>query len=149
MKEKRFEGLKKSDYIIEKDKTFFKRDNVTVCVLDVVIPIDDLIPGTISDSLVNKIHLGFPEVQFNYNECFPAFMVNVRGKAVCTPDDEYNEEVGETVAYSKAQAKAYSIVNRLATIMAQHLATWFAHAQNVSEYFKIAQLREMNFVNNI
>ena len=56
MKEKRFEGLKKSDYIIEKDKTFFKRDNVTVCVLDVVIPIDDLIPGTIRDSLVNKIH---------------------------------------------------------------------------------------------
>ena len=149
MKEKRFEGLKKSDYIIEKDKTFFKRDNVTVCVLDVVIPIDDLIPGTISDSLVNKIHLGFPEVQFNYNECFPAFMVNVRGKAVCTPDDEYNEKVGETVAYSKAQAKAYSIVNRLATIMAQYLATWSAHAQNVSEYFKIAQLREMNFVNNI
>lgn len=149
MKEKRFEGLKKSNYIIEVDKTFFKRDNVTVCVLDVVIPIDDLIPGTISDSLVSRIHLGFPEVQFNYNECFPAFMVNVRGKAVCTPDDEYNEEVGETVAYSKAQAKAYSIVNRLATIMAQYLATWSAHAQNVSEYFKIAQLREMNFVNNI
>lgn len=149
MKEKRFEGLKKSDYIFEMGKTFFKRDNVTVCVLDVVIPIGDLVPGTISDSLVDKIHSGFPEVQFNYNESFPAFMVGVRGKAVCTPDDEYNEEVGETVAYSKAQAKAYSIVNRLATTMAQHLATWSAHAQNVSEYFKIAQLRETNFVNNI
>lgn len=149
MKEKRFEGLKKSDYIIEVDKTFFKRDNVTVCVLDVVIPIDDLVPGTISDNLVNRIHSGFPELRFNYNECFPAFMVSVRGKAVCTPDDEYNEEVGETVAYSKAQAKAYSIMNRLAVIIAQNLARWFVHAQNVSEYFKIALEREANFVKNI
>lgn len=149
MKEKRFEGLKKHDYIIEFSKEFFCRDNVTVCVLGVAMPIDNLVPGTISGSLIDKIHSGFPEVQFNYNVEHPAFIVNIRGKAVCTPDDKYSEEVGKTVAYSKAQAKAYGIVSRIATLIGAELTMWWTHAANVSEYFATAKKREVNFVKNI
>lgn len=149
MKEKKFEGLKKNDYIIEFSKEFFCKDNVTVCVLDVAILIDDLVPGTISGSLIDKIHSSFPEVQFNYNAEYPAFIINVRGKAVCTPDDKYSEEVGKTVSYSKAQAKAYSIVSRIATLIGAELTKWCTHATNVSEYFATAKEREINFVKNI
>lgn len=148
-KEKRFEGLKKRNYMIELKKAFYKENKVTVCALSVAIPTGDLVPVAMSKHLFNRIRGGFPNVRFNFDVGAPAFLINVRGKSVCTSDDKYDEALGETIAYSKAQAKAYSVVSRISAIIASDLIGWGTHAGNVSEFFNMASEREIKFVKSI
>lgn len=66
----------------------------------------DMVTDFIQDNFM------FPEIDFNYSmeskltdelKMPGTFM----GKAVCSPDDEWNEEIGKMIAFSRAKDKCY------------------------------------------
>ena len=66
----------------------------------------DMVTDFIQDNFM------FPEIDFNYSlesklidelKMPSTFM----GKAVCSPDDEWNEEIGKLIAFSRAKDKCY------------------------------------------
>lgn len=147
-KERRFEGLKKRDFMIEHSKTFFQKDGVTVCVMKVLFPTKNLMPF-VDKAIVDRFTKGFPELKFNFSPINPGFVVRITGKSKCTSGDEYNDKLGRTIAYSKAQAKAYGIVSRLASLVATEYDKQRMLLSNVGDFFNTAKEREVNFVKNI
>lgn len=60
--------------------------------------------------------------RLDYDLCLPnSFM----GKAVCSPDDEWNEELGKMIAFSRAKNKCYQSffkrANKLVQVIDQRL----------------------------
>lgn len=102
-------GIKMSDcrfYVNEAERT-------VVCVIPQFVEegnwrrfTSDMVTDFIEDNF------RFPEIDFHYSlesklkdelKMPNTFM----GKAVCSPDDEWNEEVGKMIAFSRAKDKCY------------------------------------------
>ena len=145
----KFKNIKKKHYIVEGGRTYYQKDNKTICVLNCAIPTNHLIPEVLDVQTLRTLRKRFPSFRFLYRKTGPVITFIVKGKAVCADGDSYNEELGRTIAHSKAKAKAYAIVNKIANEVANNLSKWQINATYVSEFFKIAQERELNFVNNI
>ena len=102
-------GIKMSDcrfYVNEAERT-------VVCVIPHSIEEGDWRKFT-SDMVTDFIHdnFMFPEIDFHYSleskladelKMPSTFM----GKAVCAPEDEWNEELGKMIAFSRAKDKCY------------------------------------------
>lgn len=144
---KQFVGLKKNDMVCEGHMEFHMRDNIVVCVLNVDIIIGSLYPGIFSDVILReKLVKRFPEFTKNRNPWLEATIV---GKAVCSENDTFDEKLGKTIAYSKAQKKAYSIASRVALFISQHLEIKSAEICRMGHFLKMAADREENFVKSI
>ena len=102
-------GIKMSDcrfYVNEAERT-------VVCVIPQFVEEGDCRKFT-SDMVTDFIedNFQFPEIDFHYSmesklthelRMPSTFM----GKAVCAPEDEWNEEVGKLIAFSRAKDKCY------------------------------------------
>ena len=145
---KQFVGLKKGDYVFEFEKKFFHHDNITVCVMDVDFLLRELYPDVMDDSeLLEKLKKKFPSLK--YFSPFRALACTIVGKSVCTKDDVFDEKRGETIAYSKAQRKAYHIASRIALFISQYYEKKHAEACRVGHFLQMAADREDNFVKSI
>ena len=143
---KQFVGLKKKSVLQEGEKKFFYKDNITVCVLPVVFTIRYLYPGLVSDfHFREQLSRRFPEIGDD-----PLWAeINVVGKAVCSDNDVFDKKLGETIAYSKAQRKAYAIASRIALFASRYLEVKSAEACKMGHFLKMAADREENFVKSI
>lgn len=148
MKEKRFCGLKKRNFLTEKDKVYYIRDRSTVCVLTVKIPIEKIIPA-LSMFMYDIIRKRFPEAKLDCGDYGFGTVFTVKGKAFCAYSDAYDEAYGMTIAYSKAQAKAYSIATRVYAALSDKLLDWANKAVSVSEFLEGTYNREINFLSTI
>ena len=106
-------GIKMSDcrFYVNKD------ERVIICV----------IPNT-RDMLENYIieHFQFPDVKLSDSlNYWSKFYKQLRmpesfmGKAVCVPEDEWDEELGKMIAFSKAKDKCYKSFFRRANLFVQ------------------------------
>lgn len=114
-------GIKMSDcrfYVNEAERT-------VVCVIPQFVEegnwrkfTSDMVTDFIEDNFM------FPEIDFHYAleskltdelKMPSTFM----GKAVCAPEDEWNEEIGKLIAFSRAKNKCYKSFFRRANHFAQ------------------------------
>ena len=142
-------NIKKSQYVEEMSKKFYRASDVTVCVLRVAIPTSEIVSSPMSRKFFDKVTKAFPGVLFNFNPKAEAFLVSTKGKAVCSKEDTFDSEIGENVAYAKAQSKTYSIVARIAKMAAEDYTNWIERVNNISEFFEFASEREKNYVKNL
>ena len=102
-------GIKMSDcrfYVNEAERT-------VVCVIPQVIENDNY--RSITSNMVIEFirdNFEFPEFDFGYSieaKLFDELKMpsSFMGKAVCSPEDEWNEETGKLIAFSRAKNKCY------------------------------------------
>ena len=105
-----------------KDCRFYvdKENRTVVCV----------IPRT-DDMLINFMyeHFDFPDLSIYDSVCWGSkfkeqnleMPMSFRGKAVCAQDDEWDEELGKLIAFSRAKDKCYKSFFRHANMLVQRL----------------------------
>lgn len=107
-------GIKMSDckfYVNEEKRT-------VVCVIpDTEDEVKEFIWSSLSD--INGINL-YRTVSYKLNEklTLPNSFI---GKAVCAPEDEWNEEVGRKLAFARAKNKLYTSFFKRATLFVRQL----------------------------
>lgn len=147
-KEKRFKGLKKKDFVVEISKNYYeqpkvyKQGEIVMCVLKAALPLREIMLGASTPKVIAKITKAFPEVKFNFNPNAEAFIVTAKGKAVCSEEDVFDEAIGKSIAYAKAQGKIYSICSRIVKIIKEVYLSKVVYNQNVEEFLRIAANRK-------
>lgn len=138
---KEFKGLKKRNFCREVEKKFYKHDEQTTCVMQVVIPMS----FDMTDLLWPMIKRKYPTAKLSVYG--PAFIVT----GTCHPHkgDSYDEKKGETIAYSKCQKKAYSLTARVLNRISNELAKLSAHYEKAAAFMMMASDRENNFLNSL
>nr|DAF16301.1 MAG TPA: hypothetical protein [Crassvirales sp.] len=152
VKDIKFAGLKKKDYVIEVKKEFFKHsknekhNETTICSFMTALPLRNVVLTKIPSKIWRNIEKRFPEVEFNdvYNS--EAFIITTKGKAVCGDGDTFNERVGENIAYAKALRKAYNITSRIIAIINKEQLALVEKNQNVVEFLNKIAERETEYI---
>lgn len=153
-KEKRFEGLKKKDFVVEISKNYYeqpkvyKQGEIVMCVLKAALPLREIMLGASTPKVINRITKAFPEVKFNFNPNAEAFIVTAKGKAVCSEEDVFDEAIGKSIAYAKAQGKIYSICSRIIKIIKEFYLNMAESNQNIEDFLMKASERERFYVTN-
>lgn len=153
-KEKRFEGLKKKDFVVEISKNYYeqpkvyKQGEIVMCVLKAALPLREIMLGALTPKVINRITKAFPEVKFNFNPNAEAFIVTAKGKAVCSEEDVFDEAIGKSIAYAKAQGKIYSICSRIIKIIKEFYLNMAESNQNIEDFLMKASERERFYVTN-
>lgn len=151
-KEKRFEGLKKSNLIVEVSKNYYeqpktdKHGEITICVLTAALPLEKIMLGALVPKVLEKVNKAFPEVEFNFNPNAEAFIVSVNGKAVCSGEDTFDEAMGKSIAYAKAQGKVYSVCSRIVKIIKEVYLNIAKNNQNIEDFLMMSAEREKSYV---
>ena len=154
MKEKRFEGLKKKDFVVEISKNYYeqpkvyKQGEIVMCVLKAALPLREIMLGASTPKVIAKITKAFPEVKFNFNPNAEAFIISAKGKAVCSEEDVFDEAIGKSIAYAKAQGKIYSICSRIIKIIKESYLNIAEYNQNIEDFLMKASERERFYVTN-
>ena len=151
IKEARFAGMRKNDFNVEISKDFYvqKESNVVVCVLTVAMPLSNVVPGMMTETLCKRVLNGFPNVEFNYHPKKEAFIIVTKGKAVCFKEDTFDELTGRSVAYAKAYGKSLSTVARIAKIVSKEQSKLAEFNNNLHDFMMIAAEREKEYINRI
>lgn len=155
VKDIKFAGLKKKDYVIEVKKELFKHsknekhNETTICSFMTALPLRNVVLTKIPSKIWRNIEKRFPEVEFNdvYNS--EAFIITTKGKAVCGDGDTFNERVGENIAYAKALRKAYNITSRIIAIINKEQMALVEKNQNVVEFLNKIAERETEYIKRI
>lgn len=153
-KEKRFEGLKKKDFVVEISKNYYeqpkvyKQGEIVMCILKAALPLKEIMLGASTPKVIAKITKAFPEVKFNFNPNAEAFIVTAKGKAVCSEEDVFDEAIGKSIAYAKAQGKIYSICSRIIKIIKEFYLNMAESNQNIEDFLMKASERERFYVTN-
>lgn len=151
-KEKRFEGLKESNLVAEISKNYYqqpktdKHGEITICVLTVALPLKEIMLGALVPKVLEKVNKAFPAVEFNFNPNAEAFIVSTNGKAVCSGEDVFDEAMGKSIAYAKAQGKIYSICSRIVKIVKETYLKVAEHNQNIEDFLMMSAEREKSYV---
>lgn len=152
VKDIKFAGLKKKDYVLEVKKEFFKHpkndkhNETTICSFMTALPLRNVVLTKIPSKIWRNIEKRFPEVEFNdvYNS--EAFIITTKGKSVCGNGDTFNERVGENIAYAKALRKAYNITSRIIAIINKEQLALVNKNQNVLEFLNKIAERETEYI---
>lgn len=153
-KEKRFEGLKKKDFVVEISKNYYeqpkvyKQGEIVMCILKAALPLKEIMLGASTPKVIAKITKAFPEVKFNFNPNAEAFIVTAKGKAVCSEEDVFDEAIGKSITYAKAQGKIYSICSRIIKIIKEFYLNMAESNQNIEDFLMKASERERFYVTN-
>ena len=144
----RFSKIKKRHLIKEYGKILYcnKKNNKSYCTLHIgiVVSHNRIMPPA---DLILEIRKRYPHCFLRTdNDGHLVFITTIKTVATCSENDTFNEKKGKTVAYSKAQMKAYDLAKRIfATISLYHTikhaefdASWMAMAA----YFN----REVSFL---
>ena len=159
MKEVRFWGLKKSQFVVEvKDHKHFyhheanaKHGDITVCKVLFAFPTKRLSPlGVVTPELAKLVENRYKGVKFNgkYGPA-SAFLFEVKYKAEVSKDDTPNELVGKDVAYSKCVERAYKTAAGIASLISIALVKQLRYNDNVIDFLDIGAERENNWRKSI
>ena len=88
------------------------------------------IPG-IDNEVLNSILKAFPKV--NYNDFLKEFIYYTEANAKCSPEDNYDKVLGQRIAESRAQEKAYNIARRIYTIIMDSITDKFYMVRHLLE----------------
>ena len=80
------------------------------------------IPGMDETSLKEVLE-AFPNV--DYDEFMGEFVFHSEATAKCSPEDTYDKVLGQRIAESRAQSKAYSIASRIYCIIMDNISDKF------------------------
>lgn len=153
-KERRFEGLKKSNFVVKISKNYYeqpkteKHGEITVCVLKAALPLKTVMLGALVPKVLDKVTKSFPEVEFNFNPNAEAFIVSANGKAVCSKEDTFDDAIGKSIAYAKAQGKIYSVFSRIIKAIKEIYLDMAEYNQNVEDFLRISADREKSYVSS-
>ena len=116
----RFSKIKKKHLIKEYGKVLYcnKKNNKSYCTLHIGIVVSHNRVMPPADLIL--------EMRKKYQHCFLrtdnngdlVFVTTIKTVATCSENDTFNEKKGKTVAYSKAQMKAYDLAKRIYATMA-------------------------------
>lgn len=155
MKEVRFWGLKKSQFVVEvKDHKYFyhheanaKHGDITVCKVLFAFPTKRLSPlGVVTPELAKWVENRYKGVKFNgkYGPA-SAFLFEVKYKAEVSKDDTPNELIGKDVAYSKCLERAYKTAAGITNLISNALVKQLKYNDNVIDFLNIGADRENNW----
>lgn len=137
---KQFEGLKKRQFCVEVKKIFYQNNDVTTCVLDVLIPL-----GIKNYEINTIVEKKFPEAHIISN----CARFVIKGISKPRGGDKYDEKKGKTIAYSKAQWKAYSITTRILDILTDYYSSKAIIYSRAAEFLDMATDREREFLDSL
>ena len=145
---KQFEGLKKRNLCREEDKRFYKQGDVTICVVSFNIP-QSIFKW--NDSLQRLVERKFPNVVCLWNNIAGQACPTCTVVAHCSPKkgDKYDEKKGETIAYSKAQRKMYSITTRILVLASNWAAEESAKLERAAAFMAMTCDREQRFIDSL
>jgi hypothetical protein len=128
-----------------------KHREITVCILTIALPLATLSGGFINEDVlkaVKKVSTGFPDanLEFNYNPKAPAFVFSVKGKTECRGNDVADQRIGDAVAEAKANAKACTIVNRVATAIAAVMQEKLKRVGDILNFSAMAYQKEVDYI---
>lgn len=152
VKDIKFAGLKKKDYVLEVKKEFFKHpkndkhNETTICSFISALPLRNVVLTKIPSRIWRNIEKKFPEVEFNDMYNSEAFIITTKGKAVCGDGDTFNERVGENIAYAKALRKAYSVTSRIIALINKEQLALVNKNQNAIEFLNKIADRETAYI---
>ena len=138
--------FKKRNYVIEKRKSFIQENNKIKCYLDVWFPLNSINEGWFGQKFSEKLIKRFPNLEPDITG--EGLITQIIGVATCSSEDEFNEKTGKTLAYSKAQMKAYSIARRLLALIVNEYANRFWKTLNAEGFMKMCTDREKRFINS-
>ena len=155
MKEARFWGLKKSQFVVEvKDHKHFyhheanaKHGDITVCKVLFAFPTKRLSPlGVVTPEFAKLVERRYKGIKFNGNYGpASAFLFEVKYKAEVSKDDTPSELVGKDVAYSKCLERAYKTAAGIAKLISMSLQKQISNNDNVVDFLNIGAERENNW----
>ena len=88
------------------------------------------IPGMDEEAL-DSILKAFPKV--NYNDFLSELIYYTEANAKCSPEDTYDKVLGQRIAESRAQSKAYNIARRIYNIIMDNIADKFYRVRQLLE----------------
>lgn len=141
---KLYEGFKKRNYVVELKKSFIQEKNKTTCFLDVWFPMDSINKGCFSNKFLKKLEKAFPLLE--PDPCGEGLVTQTKGIVTCSDNDAFNEKLGKTLAYSKAQRKAYSIASRLLGLMMDEFSVQAWEALKAKGFMQMCADREKRFI---
>lgn len=144
----RFSKIKKKCLIKEYDKILYcnKKNNKSYCTLHIGIIVNNnrVMPPT---DLILEIRKKYPRCFLRTdNDGHIVLITTIKAVATCSEHDTFDEKKGKTVAYSKAQMKAYDLAKRIyATISLYHT---MKHAEFEANWMTMATYynREVSFL---
>lgn len=139
--------VKKKNLIKEYNKVLYvnKKTKKSYCELDIGIVLSN--NGTMPPmDLMQKLQKMYKHCYFGPIDENVLLIAKVKSTATCSKDDTFDEKKGKTVAYSKAQMKAYDLAKRVYSEVSLYYATKNAEFNNnwmsMVAYFN----REVNFL---
>lgn len=152
VKDIKFAGLRKKDYVLEVKKEFFKHpknekhNETTICSFMTALPLRNVTLTEIPRKMGKMIEKRFPEVEFNDRYGAEAFIITTKGKAVCGNGDTFNERIGENIAYAKALRKAYNITARIIALINKKQLALVEKNLNAVEFLNKIAERETEYI---
>lgn len=143
MKEKQFIGMKKKDYFKVVSKTFIKKDIVTICLLEAVIPV-----STVEKALpmITKNFLAFKRKFPKFTISTAGLVVEIKGVAKCSSNDIYDEKLGKNIADAKAEAKLFDLLRRVLWYHANCIENIEKENRKAANFMELCCSRELNFI---
>lgn len=139
MKDIRFKGLKKKQFIVDQDLMYYIKDNIVVCngIAHIVLPYNV--------ELFNEISNRFPKVVWDVD----GLHVVITAKAVCDNEDTFSVEKGKQIAYAKWVKKAYSIAARVQNAIKRYYLKRAKEAALNEDYLESMCIREHTYIRGL
>ncbi len=143
MKEKQFIGMKKKDYFKVISKSFIKKDTITICLLEAVIPVD-----TVEKALpmITKNLRAFKRKFPKFTISIEGLVIEVKGVAKCSANDTYDEKLGKNIADAKAKAKLFDLLRRVLWYHANCVENIEKENRKAAKFMELCCSRELNFI---
>lgn len=135
-------------YLIKVDRTYFQKDNITVCRLVTWVPLSKFLGDIVIKDFSKEVKLRFPQIKFSYTTSVNdnSMKIIVYGKSYCSQNDSFDEKRGRDIAYAKANCKLYDIVKRINNMAIQMLEVGIKHSEGLNTKLCNAYLREDKFI---
>lgn len=128
---KRLTKTRKKNLVEEYQKVLYynKKTKKTYCELTVGIVLGNYL--TLPRDLTRKFQRMYSNhsIQIDENN-HTVLLANIKATATCSKDDTFDEKKGKTVAYSKAQIKAYDLAKRVYSEISTYYAIKNAEFNN-------------------
>lgn len=140
-----FKRIRKRNLFKEEKRVLYHIGKKTYCNLTISIVFPKIMPA----ELITRLFKRFKYCSMSYTENGPMWVIKIDAVATCLDSDTFDEKKGKTVAYSKAQAKAYNIAKRIYSVMADYYAEQQQEYENRCQTMIGYLNREMNFLDGM
>lgn len=137
-----FKRIRKRNLFKEEKRVLYHVGEKTYCNLTISI----VFPKILAAALIDRLFKRFKYCNMTYTENGPTWIITIKSVATCLKSDTFDEKKGKTIAYSKAQMKAYHIVERIYKTMVEYYAEQQQEYENKYQTMVGYLNREINFL---